>query len=395
MNTPNRGPSSKLLWFLLLIPFLLVGRNFFSYSLRYIPSDGFLTSPVPEESSPVCINSLNCSLNGCIDAAGKCRCRKPWNGISCSKLSTVPSPVSAKSLYNNDAEQYNSWSGPIIKQAKSSEYHMYMAIYQNRSLYHTVGILFGTAKNIEGPYEWKSLNVTPLVNSPNPAFLEFNDGKKTRFAMFMHNSIWYGEDREGPFIEETGKILVNDSSIALKNFKPILHNGIYYATFQHANRIYTSKNVAGPWTLYSNITFGEKIDLEDPEMWIDECGNWHILAHAYDKSEWYNCSTSLVSAHLYSLDGKDWYKSPQEPYGHVINYIDNSSHTYATLERPYLILNSKRTLTHIVLAVSLDIGDKGCAHTKACIEHPRNRFCPCVNCKYLSPGGTVLLTLDV
>mmetsp|Transcript_13509 Transcript_13509/g.19925 ORF Transcript_13509/g.19925 Transcript_13509/m.19925 type:complete len:393 (+) Transcript_13509:87-1265(+) len=392
MNHP--GPIAQRLWVLLTMLILFAGRMFFISELKYFPASDFFTSPL-EEQNLVCNNSINCSLNGCIDEDAICQCRPPWTGHTCSKLLTVPSPVSAKSLYNNDVEQYNSWSGPIIAHPKTSSYHMYMAIYQNRSLYHTVAMLYGTAKTIAGPYKWKSLNVTPLVKSPNPSFLEFKEGTKDRFAMFMHNSIWYGESIEGPFIEESGVVLVNDSSIALKNFKPILHNGMYYSTFQQTNRIYTSKYVAGPWTLYSNITVGAKVDLEDPELWIDEYGNWHILSHAYDKSQWYNCSSSLVSAHLYSVDGKYWHKSPEQPYGHVIEFTDNTSLTYATLERPYTILNSKRQLTHIVLAASLEIGDEGCAHTKDCTEHPRNRFCPCVNCKYLSPGGTVILTLDV
>lgn len=131
--------------------------------------------------------------------------------------------------------------------------------------------------------------------------------------------------------------------------------------------------------------------LEDPTMWIDARGNWHIINHAYNTSQYEQCSESTVSAHLYSRDGKDWYLSNEEPYGHVLQFEDGTNHTYTTLERPYAILNDKRQLTHLVLSADLVTGDEGCPNYKGCPHVP----CSCVNCKYTDPAGSVVLTMDV
>jgi hypothetical protein len=77
---------------------------------------------------------------------------------------------------------------------------------------------------------------------------------------------------------------------------------------------------------------------EDPFMYIDARGNWHIINHAYDVHEWQNCGNSTLSAHSYSTNGKDWHmlKPNVEPYHHTVQYDDGTS------PNPHLNLNSMR-----------------------------------------------------
>ena len=51
------------------------------------------------------------------------------------------------------------------------------------------------------------------------------------------------------------------------------------------SQVYTTPELGQPWTLYGNISHaGNAQDNtpEDPFMWIDKRGNWHIINHAYD-----------------------------------------------------------------------------------------------------------------
>ena len=65
---------------------------------------------------------------------------------------------------------------------------------------------------------------------------------------------------------------------------------------------------------------------EDPHMWIDRRGNWHIVNHAYDLYVYSNCSTSPLSTHFFSPDGKAWHFLPQaiQPYGHTVRMGPNA-----------------------------------------------------------------------
>merc|ERR1712217_51793 len=110
------------------------------------------------------------------------------------------------------------------------------------------------------------------------------------------------------------------------------------------------------WTVYANLTLpvptgkGTKVGaLEDPFMWVDRRGNWHILNHAYDIRQTDHCANSTLSAHSFSPDGRTWHMlSPKvEPYGHTVLYEDGSSHMYITLERPNIHFNSQKQMTHL------------------------------------------------
>ena len=53
---------------------------------------------------------------------------------------------------------------------------------------------------------------------------------------------------------------------------------------------------------------------EDPTLWVDRHGHWHILAHCYVPH--YNEVNDYISGHLYSEDGVNWIEGSTEPYRH-------------------------------------------------------------------------------
>lgn len=71
---------------------------------------------------------------------------------------------------------------------------------------------------------------------------------------------------------------------------------------------------------------------EDPYLWFDVRGNWHILAHAYTQST-YPVAGNKISGHGFSKDGIKWHWGEDEPYSNTVQHADGSSKTYSTVER--------------------------------------------------------------
>lgn len=65
------------------------------------------------------------------------------------------------------------------------------------------------------------------------------------------------------------------------NVAPIYLDGTFYATTQHTEQVMMAKQPGGPWNLYANITvpWVTRGRREDPYMWVDTRGNWHIINH--------------------------------------------------------------------------------------------------------------------
>lgn len=345
---------------------------------------------VSEAVQHFCNHSLECSLNGCFLDGQGCQCHKPWSGSSCSVLVTKPSPPSAKSLFPSPLEQMNSWSGPV-HQDDEGRFHMYLAVYPKGNLAKASGLYYGKADMVTGPYHWKDLGVN---HGANPGFVKYSNSTtgQTQYALFAGQRVWVEDKLNGSFNHSVAEY-------PHVNFSPIFHNGTFFGVFQATTFVYVNSNLRNRWGWERHGVIEAKKGkfkptyLEDPHLWVDEYNHWHIIGHAFDKRQRYNCSNSMVSTHLFSLDGKEWHRSKEEPFGHTIHYTDGTSQVYATLERPYVVLDRQKRPSHIILAAALEHGDEGCAHTEDCKK--KERFCSCVNCKWLGLAGTVVLSLDI
>ena len=108
----------------------------------------------------------------------------------------------------------------------------------------------------------------------------------------------------------------------------------------------------GPWSAPISIeptTGGRPFGAwEDPDLWFDARGNFHILAHVYNTNP---TKGNPISGHAYSKDGFNWTFSSTQPYNNTrIMSTPPAASTlkfaqtirYATLERPKLIFNGTR-----------------------------------------------------
>lgn len=355
-----------------------------------------------------CMTDLNCSLNG-VCTSGACVCDKPWGDTGCGVLQyKATTPSTGKDLYpfNNSgaavqpSTSLNTWGGPIVGPV-NGVYHFFNPLYRKGSLLGTSAIMHGTATSIAGPYEWFStahpkLASGKLIGGSNPASVTYVDkAGHTRYTLWVGGKVYSTDAVDGIF-SEVG------SSPCGSNPAPIYHNGAWYCTFQSTKTVFTTDDLGAEWTKFADIDVHLSQGVqEDPFMYVDKRGNWHIINHAYDTHQWKDCGSSILSAHTFSPDGVNWHmlKPDVEPYHHTVQFDDGTAHTFTTLERPNIHFNSQGQMTHINLAADMITQDGGCANytktTPICPGVPHGMTqCGCTNCKYADHAGSIIIALD-
>jgi hypothetical protein len=178
------------------------------------------------------------------------------------------------------------------------------------------------------------------------------------------------------------------------NPAPWVHpNGTLYAMCGYV--IYTADVITGPWRNVTSSILNHNNVREWPKGWHREDQflfttkrGWHVLFHASipDSSPGagHNCTASVVSAHMFSVDGFDWHVSAISPYGTQVEVKETAGSnggngreegatrivTVATRERPKLIFDASGEMTHLINGVC---GAPSCTDsTKA----------GCLDCKY-------------
>ena len=347
-----------------------------------------LPAPAPV-AAPACVDDGDCSLNGVCTATGVCACDAPWQGAACEQLAFAPtSPTSGKNLYNAGSSENNTWNGPIIT-GEDGLLYAYVPLYKRGSLGGPFAVLRGVATSVAGPYTWETQPELPAAI--NPAAVAFTDpatGARV-FSLWLGGRVFVAASAGGPWTPSPG------ATYPGVNPAPVFHGGAWYLTNQATAQVWTAPRLGASWTLFANISHaalpaGIDYHVEDPFMWIDARGGWHIINHAYANAQCNACGTSDVSAHFFSQDGIAWRYSRQ-PYGHTVRYSDGSAHTYTTLERPNLhFAPGGGGPLFITLAADLVTGDAGCANRTG---HAHNGHTPCDNCKWDDLAGTTVVQL--
>jgi hypothetical protein len=332
-----------------------------------------------------CTTDLDCSLNGvCSPSSSACVCDAPWTGDSCSRLGyATATPKSGFNIYN-DSDPHNTWGGPIVGPDDQGKYHAFIPYYEVGSLWKVLAILHGLGESPTGPWDWAALpNLTDKINI-NPAFLAFPDPATgaTVYSLWVDDVVHTSTSLYGNF-----SVLSNFSYPGVNPAPVRAADGTFYFTNQHTQQIFKTPSIApgSTWTLVANITSlpsPAPYHIEDPFLWIDVRGNFHIINHAYSLSQFSGCGASNVSSHFFSTDAVNWHWSDQ-PYTHTVTYDDGTSHIFATLERPNIHFDLKTgRMTHIAFAADLETGDAGCGPKTAC-----------ANCKYHVHDGTTVVAL--
>ena len=351
-----------------------------------------------------CTDDFGCSLNG-VCAAGACACEAPWTGAQCGAIAfAAASPAAGRDIYDAYDTAHNTWNGPIVGPiAGDSGYHAFVPLYDYRgpgggtsNLYHPVSLMHGSAPTLYGPWRWENVSGADNpqnVTGFNPGFLTFNDSTgNTVYSLWIEGSpegvVYTSTSPGGPWAAVPGS-----SNTTACNINPVAlrHNGSFYCTGGKGTTIMTAPAIGGPWAVHGEI--GAVHPGEDPHLWIDARGGWHMLYHAANHSQLTNCGSSRTAAHIFSGDGKVWraLEHPVEPYKPRVVWTDGEQ-TYTSFERPTPFFDDAGRMTHLGLAGELTIGDEGCSASPIkCGKH--QGACPCSECKYQGHTGTLLVEL--
>lgn len=127
--------------------------------------------------------------------------------------------------------------------------------------------------------------------------------------------------------------------IGCNNPAPMLHpNGTWYLLCNGGGfHLYRAQQIAGPWvpviTLPPNPP--NTGTWEDPYLFLDARGNWHVLAHSWDHG-----NDDAISGHYYSVDGLTWHTTGEQPYGNTAALDDGTVLHMRTRERPKIYFDA-------------------------------------------------------
>jgi hypothetical protein len=344
-----------------------------------------------------CAGDECCSLNGEWDGSS-CTCYAPWVGTNCSFLSFTPaSNPGGFGMSPNTT----SWGGNII--FVEGVYHLYVAqMAFNCSLNTWTSnsqCLHATAATIDGPFIEQDVAVgvwchNPQVvmdtSGPSPTYWLFHIGEgnggspkhcNTSEAMMLPggeqavgakaagSTLHMATSPSGPWVP----VGTGPNGGSCNNPAPWrLTNGTWMIIC-NGDTLLSGPGAAGPWIVVNHISASGKPvagTYEDPYLFVDPRGNWHLLYHVYTTDVVPSCVNSTVSGHYFSVDGLKWTTSPDAPYGNLIQFADGSEMLVSTRERPKLVFDSAGNPTHLLNGV--------CGGTSNCAAEGT----PCVNCKY-------------
>jgi hypothetical protein len=331
------------------------------------------------------------------------------------------------------APQLNSWGGGILYDSPTETYHLFVSAMTNDcplSDWNTNSrIEHATSLNPTGPYTFQDVAVNTYAHNSAPlllpdgtyAIVHIGDGAGPADGgvncstsddatppSFFHGIVPHKSSNEdddepaaaGSTIHVSTSLngpwepLSQNTLPGCNNPAPWVHpNGTLFSVCSKHNDLLRADSISGPWTNIANVIpmGGPGGSYEDPFLYTDFRGNFHVLFHVYNTSEPFDqCANSTVSAHSFSADGLAWHTAAAQPYGTQVTTTTNNGLgvggggvvTVSTRERPKLLFNSDGVPTHLL---------NGVCSASAWAEVST----PCVNCKYNYDDYTLVQPFDL
>lgn len=263
-----------------------------------------------------------------------------------------------------------------------------------------------TADHIEGPYT--SRESIALGEGPMALKQQLANGT-VKYALFFsvdghpNPPIMVADNPAGPWT----RLNYNNRTARVDGSHfdpaPVWYNNTWYLTDQATKTFWKSDSIYGPWVVLGHYNKVLDMEIEDPFLWIDKRGHFHVVNHAMIQAEHDDCINSKVSHHAFSVDGVQW--QAMEPYvapwGHVVKYEDGTSRMFTTLERPNIHFDQNGSMTHMTFAADSDTGITKCPERafqpgtwcNAYVGKMNVTYCPCNNCKWDDPADTIILRI--
>jgi len=222
------------------------------------------------------------------------------------------------------------------------------------------------SKNLAGPYKKIGEAIPIWCHNPNTIkdkkgnYLLFHigAGNSSKSSSFLH----VASSPNGPWVPSP------TSPDGCNNPAPAFHpNGTLFVVCDHISMTYAS-SWNGTWSpkrIMGHPHDDRQRHWEDPFLWFDRRGNWHVMYHVYCLLP-YSSGKECYSGHAYSEDGLYWIFSPIEPFNGTIRFVDGSSRQFSTRERSHLVFSDEKRTTPIavITGVSSHPVDSSCDHCK-------------------------------
>jgi len=280
--------------------------------------------------------------------AGRCACDVPWLGENCGVLETQPAQPGG--MYNfkehgylpNGTSMMASWGGNILWSGTC--WDLFVAEIPGGLIHWgTDGLcVHASSPNRTGPFVRQRVVDGPDCHNPQ-AIRDRESGDILLFALRRKKKSWLlrAKIASEPFQE------VNTSVVgSCNNPAPAYHpNGTLFVVCNHNQMTHLMPGKGalrnGDWAQLSTpldpSSCGDKDrHWEDPFLWFDRRGNWHIIYHVYCLLP-YTVRKECFSGHAFSIDGLDWTFSATEPFDGTVHFVEGSNMTFSTRERPKFV----------------------------------------------------------
>jgi hypothetical protein len=352
-----------------------------------------------------CSEDADCGFNGiCNIKTNLCKCDSAWHGRYCHQLTLLPT----KNMSGLDLLRTNypisTWGGSVLFSEDDEKYHMWASeIGNNCGIHHWLSASRIVHAVSLGPPDWKFSKVQVVwpIFSHEPVVVRAPTGEYAMY--FTHqpsgpasdarcnctngNSYSGGDDcahepwpsknatlysyfswsdsPHGPWTKPVSlagpQIAANISSSVDMNLSPvILLDGsviawtrwaIWRASDWRNASTYKDTGQAPDWD-HGGVWEGE-----DPHLWVDGNGKFHILSHNGGRGK--DGATGDCGRHLYSESGLagTWRAAPLPlggcafPRSHV-SWEEGGERTFYRRERPHLIF-APDGITPIALSTSV------------------------------------------
>jgi hypothetical protein len=235
----------------------------------------------------------------------------------------------------------SSWGGGVtFDHSGDGMYHLFVAEMRRGGLsgWQTQSrCVHAVAKDLRSPFHKVDVALNVWCHGPvilfdrrRHAHLLFHIGAggqpSQKTSEFLHYSV---TGPTGPWLPApTGP---GDCMMPSAAFHP---NGTLFAVCGNGATITSASAFDAAWTPQRSI--GTPRQWEDPTLWFDRRGHWHIVFHVY-ALEPFHAHRERYAGHGYSRDGLTWTFSEVEPFNGTIRFEDGTRKTFATRERPQLV----------------------------------------------------------
>ncbi|KAF7537432.1 hypothetical protein G7054_g3743 [Neopestalotiopsis clavispora] len=330
-----------------------------------------------------CTTDEDCSLNGVCDS-GSCSCDAGWKSEDCGELDLYPAKRGSGYNYTDyvGADFYNvtgagnsSWCGEIT-QDRNNKTHFHMIASQfshgcglNRWKPFSTVIRASSTRGPAGPYIWAQdvlpawhHNPTWFWSEADQKYLLYSIGDDVNLpttcqAETLLNNVSVTTSTDLVHWDTPKRLFTGKTNpAAMPLYSAINHTSEILLALED-NFIYRADNYTAPYELvYTptwNVSNYSPRWTEDPFLWRDKRGFFHILAHYMIDITERGEKGPHVGVHLFARNYTGpWTFREKAAYNTTVQFTDGTSINYYRRERPKVFFDEDGTPLYLVNGVA-------------------------------------------